>query len=91
MHSKVTLVPEFEISKEQKDFFLKSVKQTYLQSPKKQLVISVSEGVRWYDAVKDNVDVVYASKEVDEFGHPRLGGISGIVALEITNRHIILN
>lgn len=84
--AEMALVPEFEITKERKDFFLESVKEEYLRSPKKSLVISVSEGVRWYDAATDKVDVVYASSEVDEFGHHRFGGISGIVASEITNK-----
>jgi 6-phosphofructokinase len=82
----MALVPEFEITKERKEFFLESVQEAYLRSPKKSLVISVSEGVRWYDALKKKVDVVYASSEVDEFGHPRFGGISGVVASEITNK-----
>ncbi|NOU16497.1 MAG: 6-phosphofructokinase [Bacteroidales bacterium] len=84
--AEMALVPEFEITKERKDFFLESVKEEYLRSPKKSLVISVSEGVRWYDAATDKVDVVYASSEVDEFGHHRFGGISGIVASEISNK-----
>ena len=84
--AEMALVPEFEITKERKEFFLESVKEAYLRSPKKSLVISVSEGVRWYNALTDKVDVVYASSEVDEFGHPRFGGISGVVASEITNK-----
>jgi 6-phosphofructokinase len=32
------------------------------------------------------VDVVYASSEVDEYGHPRFGGISGIIASEISKK-----
>lgn len=84
--AEMALIPEFEITKERKDFFLERVKEEYLRSPKKSLVISVSEGVRWYDAATDKVDVVYASSEVDEFGHPRFGGISGIVASEISNK-----
>jgi 6-phosphofructokinase 1 len=84
--AEMALIPEFEITKERKDFFLESVKEAYLRSPKKSLVISVSEGVRWYDAAKDKVDFVFASSEVDEFGHPRFGGISGVIASEITNK-----
>lgn len=57
-----------------------------MSSKKKALVIAVSEGVRWYDDQKGKVDVVYASSEVDEYGHPRFGGISGIIASEITNK-----
>jgi 6-phosphofructokinase len=62
------------------------VKETYMKSKKKCLVIPVSEGIRWYDDKTGKVDVVYASSEVDEYGHPRFGGVSGIVASEITNR-----
>jgi len=84
--SELALVPEFEITKERKDFFLETVKETYMRSPKKNLIIAVSEGVRWYDDIKDKVDVVYASSEVDEFGHPRFGGVSGVVASDITKK-----
>jgi 6-phosphofructokinase 1 len=80
------LVPEFEITKERKEFFLETVREAYLKSPKKTLIIAVSEGVRWYDDKKEMLDVVYASSEVDEYGHPRFGGISGIVASEIYNK-----
>jgi 6-phosphofructokinase len=57
-----------------------------MRSPKKMLIIPVSEGVRWYDEKSEKVDVVYASSEVDEYGHPRFGGISGIIASEISQR-----
>ncbi|MFC1732929.1 6-phosphofructokinase [candidate division KSB1 bacterium] len=82
----IALVPEFEITKERKEFFLETVKEEYMRSPKKTLIIPVSEGVRWYDDSKGKVDVVYASSEIDEFGHPRFGGISGIIASEIYNK-----
>ncbi len=80
------LVPEFEISKERKEFFFETVKEAYMRSPKKTLIIPVSEGVRWFDEEKDKVDVVYASSEVDEYGHPRFGGISGKIASDISKR-----
>lgn len=80
------LVPEFEITKERKEFFLETVKEAYMKSPKKCLVIPVSEGIRWYDEKTGKTDVVYASSEVDEYGHPRFGGVSGIVASEISNK-----
>jgi 6-phosphofructokinase 1 len=80
------LIPEVEITKARKEVFLEAVKETYLRSRKKCLVIPVSEGVRWYDEKTGKLDVVYASSEVDEYGHPRFGGISGIVASEITAR-----
>jgi 6-phosphofructokinase len=80
------LIPEFEITAERKEFFLETVKEAYLKSSKKTLIIAVSEGVRWYDDKLGKVDVVYASPEVDEYGHPRFGGISGIIASEIYNK-----
>ncbi|MBI9037881.1 MAG: 6-phosphofructokinase [Bacteroidales bacterium] len=82
----MALVPEFEITKERKDFFLETVKEAYMDSKKKTLIIPVSEGVRWYDDISGKVDVVYASSEVDEYGHPRFGGISGVIASEISNK-----
>nr|MBP7498197.1 hypothetical protein [Bacteroidales bacterium] len=44
------------------------------------------EGVRWYDEKNGKLDMVYASSEVDEYGHPRFGGISGTIASEITSK-----
>lgn len=82
----LALIPEFEITKERKDFFLETVKETYLRSEKKCLVIAVSEGVRWFDDKSSKIDVVYASSEVDEYGHPRFGGISGTIASEISQK-----
>jgi len=82
----IALIPEVEITKERKELFLETVKEKYMRSPKKNLVIAVSEGVRWYDDEKEKVDVVYASSEVDEYGHPRFGGISGVIASEITQK-----
>ncbi len=82
----MALVPEFEITKERKDFFLETVKEAYMNSEKKTLIIPVSEGVRWFDDKSGKVDVVYASSEVDEYGHPRFGGISGVIASEISNK-----
>ncbi len=78
------LIPEFDITKERKEVFFEKVKEAYMNSRKKCLVIPVSEGIRWYDDKTGKVDVVYASSEVDEYGHPRFGGVSGIVASEIT-------
>jgi len=82
----MALVPEFEITKERKDFFLETVKEAYMDSKKKTLIVPVSEGVRWYDDKSGKVNVVYASSEVDEYGHPRFGGISGVIASEISNK-----
>ncbi len=80
------LIPEVEITQARKDVFFEIVKETYLQSKKKYLVIPVAEGVRWYDEKSGKIDVVYASSEVDEYGHPRFGGISGIIASEISKK-----
>jgi len=80
------LVPEFEITKARKEVFLETVKEAYMNSKKKCLVIPVSEGIRWFDEKTQKVDVVYASSEVDEYGHPRFGGVSGVVASEIYNK-----
>lgn len=82
----MALIPEYEITKERKDFFFESVKEAYLRNPKKNLIIAVSEGTRWYDESKGKVDVVYASSELDEYGHPRFGGISGVIATEISQK-----
>lgn len=82
----MALIPEVPISKARKELFFETVKEYYMRSPKKALIIAVSEGVRWYDDAKDKLDVVYASSEVDEYGHPRFGGISGVIASEITSK-----
>jgi 6-phosphofructokinase 1 len=80
------LIPEFEITRERKEVFFEKVKEAYMSSRKKCLVIPVSEGIRWFDEKSGKIDVVYASSEVDEYGHPRFGGVSGVVASEISSR-----
>jgi len=82
----LALIPEVEMTKARKEFFFELVKEAYMHSPKKCLVIPVSEGVRWYDEKSGKVDMVYASSEVDEYGHPRFGGISGVIASELSAR-----
>lgn len=82
----ICLVPEIEITKERKEFFLETVREAYLSSRKKSLIIPVSEGTRWYNDETGKVEVVYASTEQDEFGHPRLGGISGLISSEISKK-----
>jgi len=57
-----------------------------MRSSKKSLIIAVSEGVRWYNDETGKVEKVYASSEVDEYGHPRFGGISGIISSDITKK-----
>jgi 6-phosphofructokinase len=80
------LIPEFEMTKERKEVFFETVKEAYMQSKKKCLVIPVSEGIRWYNEKSGKVDMVYASSEKDEYGHPRFGGVSGVVASELSSR-----
>lgn len=84
--AEMALVPECEMTAARKERFFELVKQKYEASEKKCLIIAVSEGVRWYDEEKGKVDVVYASAETDEYGHPRFGGVSGVIASEITRR-----
>ena len=79
----ISLIPEYDITKERKADFFKRVKDVYNNSKKGYVIVAVSEGVRWYDDEKEELGMVYASSEVDEFGHPRFGGISGVIASEI--------
>lgn len=82
----VALVPEVEITKERKDFFFEYVKEMYKRNPKRNLIVAVSEGIRWHNDKTDKAEMVYASSERDEYGHPRFGGVSGVIASEITQR-----
>lgn len=81
--AQVALVPEVEMTKERKDFFFEHVKEQFMRSKKHSLIIAVSEGVRWWNEEKECLDMVYASPDLDEYGHPRFGGISGVIASEI--------
>ncbi|MCX7696368.1 MAG: 6-phosphofructokinase [Bacteroidales bacterium] len=78
------LIPEHPINKEMKEKFFEKIKEKYTNNPHKALVIAVSEGTRWYNEKTGETEVVYASTETDEYGHARLGGVSGIIASEIT-------
>ncbi|MEI7490602.1 MAG: 6-phosphofructokinase [Bacteroidota bacterium] len=82
----LSLIPEYDITKERKELFFERVKEAYMSSKKKCIIIPVSEGIRWYNEKSGKIDVVYASSEVDEYGHPRFGGVSGVVASEISAR-----
>ncbi|MBQ7490962.1 MAG: 6-phosphofructokinase [Bacteroidales bacterium] len=82
--AQVALVPEVEMTKERKEFFFEFVKEKYMRSPKRSLIIAVSEGVRWWNDEKQELGMVYASSDLDEYGHPRFGGISGVIASEIS-------
>ncbi len=80
----MVLVPECPMTAERKEFFFERVKELYMRSKKRCLIIAVSEGLRWYDESTGKTDVIHASSETDEYGHARLGGVSGVVAKEIT-------
>ncbi|MDR1878074.1 MAG: 6-phosphofructokinase [Bacteroidales bacterium] len=82
--AELALIPEYEMTKERKEHFFETVKQRYHE--KKNLIIAVSEGVRWWDDASGQLSMVYASSETDEYGHKRFGGVSGIIASEISNR-----
>ncbi|MDL2296713.1 6-phosphofructokinase [Bacteroidales bacterium OttesenSCG-928-B11] len=84
--AQIALVPEVEMTKERKDFFFEKVKEKYLSSKKRSLLIAVSEGVRWWNDEKQELEMVYASTDLDEYGHPRFGGISGVIASDITKK-----
>ena len=84
--AQMALIPEVVITKERKDFFFEKVKEKYMANPKHSLIIAVAEGVRWYNNEKDEIEMVYASSELDEYGHPRFGGVSGVIASEINKK-----
>ncbi|MBO4402753.1 MAG: 6-phosphofructokinase [Bacteroidales bacterium] len=82
--AEMALVPEVEMTAERKERFFEEVKKRY--SEKKNLIIAVSEGVRWWNDETKELGMVYASSETDEYGHKRFGGVSGVVASEINKR-----
>ena len=84
--AQMALIPEVEMTKERKEFFFESVKKAYMRDPKHRLIIAVSEGVRWWDDEKQELGMVYASADTDEYGHPRFGGVSGVIASEINRK-----
>ena len=82
--AEMALVPEVEMTAERKERFFEEVKKRYAE--KKNLMIAVSEGVRWWNEETKELSMVYASSETDEYGHKRFGGVSGVVASEIGKR-----
>lgn len=81
--AEISLIPEMPVTKEGKQQLFEKVREIYNKTKKHFLMVAVSEGLRWYDEKSGKLDVVYASSEVDDFGHPRFGGVSGVVASEI--------
>lgn len=84
--AQMALIPEVEMTKERKDFFFEQVKEKFMRSKKRSLIIAVSEGVRWWNDETERLDMIYASSDLDEYGHPRFGGISGVIASDISKR-----
>ena len=84
--SSISLIPEYVMTPDRKEQFFKRVEELYKQSEKKFLVIAVAEGTLWFNEQKGISEIVCASPEVDEYGHPRFGGVGAIVANEITRR-----
>jgi 6-phosphofructokinase 1 len=82
--AELALIPEHQMTKENKEHFFEIVQKKY--NEKKNLIIAVSEGVRWWDDTSKQLNMVYASAETDEYGHKRFGGVSGVIASEISNR-----
>ncbi len=82
----MVLVPECPMTAERKDFFFERVKEMFMRSKNRSLIVAVSEGIRWHDEKTGKLDVVHASAETDEYGHARFGGVSGVVASEISHR-----
>jgi len=79
--AELALIPEYEMNAERKERFFEVVKQRYNEN--KNLIIAVSEGVRWWDDTTKQLSMVYASSETDEYGHKRFGGVSGVISSEI--------
>lgn len=88
--AEISLIPEYEMTKERKKQFFERVKELYFKSEKKFLIIAVSEGTRWYNDRTGKTELICASSEVDEYGHQRFGGIAGVVASEIERNTGIL-
>lgn len=80
----LALVPEVEMTKERVQQFYEKVKELYHKKPQKYLLIAIAEGVKWYNENTGKPEYVYASSEVDEYGHPRFGGISGVIASDLS-------
>lgn len=84
--SEISLIPEFPVSKENKDHFFETVINVYNVIKKKYLVIAVSEGTKWYDDKTGKLEVVKCCKTHDEFENPMYGGVSQIIASEIEKK-----
>jgi len=68
----MTLIPEFPLGLNQVYDLLKQRKK----NGKAYSIIVVAEGAKVF---KEKEQIVMASEEKDEFGHPRLGGISRVL------------
>ena len=80
------LIPEIEMTKERIELFMKKLEAKYREQG--NIIVGVSEGVKWWNDEKGKCEEIRASQEVDAFGHPRLGGIAAHIANEIRKRKI---
>ena len=79
------LIPELDMTIEHKASFIKQVQEAYKKSKSGYIIIAVAEGVKWYNKKLDQPVFVHASSELDAFGHPAFGGVSGVIAADIKN------
>ncbi len=73
------LVPEVEMTPERINRFYDRVRDMHDNSHQ-DIIIGVSEGVRWWNETSGKCEVVMESQELDAFGHPRLGGVGAMIA-----------
>lgn len=84
--AEISLIPEFPITKENKDSFFETVINVYTGIKKKYLVIAVGEGTMWYNEKSNKSEQELASKTANEYGSRMYGGISKIIADEIEQK-----
>jgi 6-phosphofructokinase 1 len=73
------LVPEIPMTEERIRRFYDLVRHMH-DHEHNDIIIGVSEGVRWWNEKSGTCDVVMESRELDAFGHPRLGGVGAMIA-----------
>ncbi|HDS02720.1 MAG TPA: hypothetical protein ENN72_03320 [Firmicutes bacterium] len=73
------LIPEVPMTRERIQHFYDLVRDMH-DNQHNDIIIGVSEGVRWWNEKSGQCDVVMESRELDAFGHPRLGGVGAMIA-----------
>lgn len=84
--AEISLIPEFPVTKGNKDNFLETVIKVYTGIKKKYLVIAVGEGTKWYNDKTGKPEQEFSGKNCDEYGCPSYGGISKVIASEIEQK-----